>query len=86
MTLLRPGLLNPATKLFNCPIRGIMPIISRQPVGRDKDEEHYEVLIKRQTKDDKNQGTPRNYVSIPIGSTVVVQHEDVGLWTHGNVG
>ena len=52
-----------------------MPIINRPPVGRDKDEEHYEVLIKRQTKDDKNQGTPRNYVSIPIGSTVVVEWE-----------
>ena len=62
-----------------------MPIINRPPVGRDKDEEHYEALIKRQTKDDKNQGTPRNYVSIPIGSTVAVQHEDGGLWTHGTV-
>ena len=49
-----------------------MPIINRPLVGRDIDEEHYDVLIKWQTKDDKNQGTPRNYVSHPIGSTVVV--------------
>ena len=33
----------------------------------------------------KNQGTPRNYVSIPTGSTVAVQGEDGGLWTHGTV-
>ena len=55
-----------------------MPIINRPHVGRDKDEEHYEVLIERQTTDDKNQGTPRNNVSIPIRSTVAVQCEDWG--------
>ena len=38
--------------------------MNRPLVGRDNDEE--------QTKDDKNQGPPRNYVSIPIGSPVVV--------------
>ena len=62
-----------------------MPIINRPPVGRDKDEEHYEVLIKKQTKDDKNQGTPRNYVSVPIGSNVAVQQEDGELWIHGTI-
>ena len=49
------------------------------------DKVHYEVLVNRQTKDDKNQGTPRNYVSIHTGSTVAVQCEDGGLWTHGTV-
>ena len=76
MTQLGPGFPSLVTMLFNCPIRGKMPIISRPLVGRYKDEEHYEALVKRQTKDDKNQDTPRNYVSIPMGSTVVVQHED----------
>ena len=65
MTPLGPGLPNLATMLFNHPIRGIMSIINRPSVDRDNDEEHYEVLIKSQTKDDKNQGTPRNYVSFP---------------------
>ena len=51
-----------------------MPIISRPPVGTDKDEEHYEVLVKMQTKGGNNKGTPRNYVSFPTGSTVVVQY------------
>ena len=39
----------------------------------------------RQTKHDKNQGTLRNYVSVTTGSTVAVQHEDRGQWTHGSV-
>ena len=51
----------------------------------NNDEEHYEVLVNRQTKDDKNQGSPRNYVSIPTGSTVVVECEHGGPWTHGKV-
>ena len=62
-----------------------MPIGHRPPMGIDKDEEHYEVLVKRQTKDDKNQGTPRNYVSIPTGSTVVAQQADGRLCTHSTV-
>ena len=62
-------------------MRGIMLIINRPPVGIGKDEGHYEVLVKSK-KDDKNQDTPRNYVSIPTGSTVVVQCEDGEPWTH----
>ena len=58
-----------------------MPIINGPPMGIDKDKEQYEVLVKRQTKDDKSQGTSRNSVSISIGSTVA----DGGLWTHGTV-
>ena len=85
MTPQGPGFPSLATILFNCPIRGIMSIIKRAPMHIDKDEEHYEALVKRQTKDDNSQGTPRNYVSVPIGSTVVVQHEDEGPWTHGTV-
>ena len=81
MTPLGPELPSPATMLFNHPTTGIMPIINRPVVGRDNDEEHYEALIKRQTENDKKQDTPRYYVSIPIGSTVVVQQEYGGsLW------
>ena len=86
MTPLGPGLPSPVTMLFNCPIRGIMPIIDRPVVGKDNIEGLHELLIKRQTKENQNkQGTPRNYVSIPTGSTVVVQYEDKGLWTHDTV-
>ena len=34
---------------FNPPIRGIMPI-HRLPISSNNDEEHYEVLVERQTK------------------------------------
>ena len=58
MTPVGPGLPSLVTMLFICPIRGIMPIINRPLVGIDKDEEHYETLIKRQTKDDKSKVLP----------------------------
>ena len=69
---------SPAHMLFNSPIRGILAVINRPPVGIDNDQEHYEVIAKRKTKDDKGRDTPKMYVSIPIGSTVVVQQEDGG--------
>ena len=79
-----PGFPRPANVLFKQPIRGIMPIIKRPLVGIDSDEGHYEVLIKMQTKDDKTKVLP-NYVSIPKGSTVVVQLEDGEPLTHGTI-
>ena len=85
MNPLGPGLPSPATILFNHPIRGLMSIISRLPVGINNYEEHYAALVNRQMKDGKNQGTPRNYVSIPTGSTAAVQCEGGGLWIHGTV-
>ena len=59
MTPLGQVLPSPATVLFNCPIRGIMPMINRPTVGRDNDEEHYEALIKRQTKMHKTKVLPK---------------------------
>ena len=32
-----------------------------------------------------NHDTPTNYAFIPIGSSVVVQCKDGGLWTHGTI-
>ena len=34
---------------------------------------HYEPLVKRQTKQDKNHTTPRKYDFISVGSKVAVQ-------------
>ena len=62
-----------------------MPITNRPPIGLNNSDEDYEALVKRQTKNDKNHDTPRMYAPIPIGSTVAVQHEDGGPWTHGTV-
>ena len=36
-----------------------MPIINRLLVNSNNDDEHYEALVKRQTKNDKNQDTSR---------------------------
>ena len=50
-----------------------MPTIYRPPIGVNNDDEHYETLVKRQMKNDKNHDTYRNHAVIPIGSTVAVQ-------------
>ena len=71
-TPLGPGLLCPAKLLFNCPLRDIMPIINRPPVNSNKGNEHYEALIKRQTKNE-NHETSGNYAFSLLGSIVVVQ-------------
>ena len=65
MTPLQQGLPSPATMLFNCPIRGIMPIINRPLFGIDNDEKHHVVIIKRQMKDDKNKDIPKNMFLSP---------------------
>ena len=62
-----------------------MPKINKPLIGQNNNDEHYDELVKRQMKNDKNHDTPRIYASIPIGSTVVVQCEDGGPWTHGAV-
>ena len=62
-----------------------MPIINRLPINTNKDDEHYEALVTRETRNDKNYDTTRSYDSFPIGSTVVVQQEDDRPWTHGTV-
>ena len=50
-----------------------MLILSRPAFSPNNDDKHYEALVKRQTKKDKNHNTPRSYNFIPIGSTVAVQ-------------
>ena len=71
--------------LFNFPIRDIMPVINRPLVGTNNDDEDHKALIGRQSRKDKGKDTSIGFVSLPIGSTVAVQQEDRGLWTHGTV-
>ena len=59
-----------------------MPVLDRKPVSEDYDDEHHSKLD-RQHKNN-NDASPI-FASIPIGSAVVVQQEDGGLWTHGAV-
>ena len=42
------------------------------------------MLVKRQTKNDRNHDTPRDFTFIPIGSTVAVQWEGGDRWTHSS--
>ena len=62
-----------------------MPVIDRKPIGGDNDDEHHNKLVHRQHKNDTNNDASPVFASIPKGSTVVVQQEDGGLWTHGMV-
>ena len=43
------------------------------------------MLIIRQKRNDKDKCTSKNFVSLPIGSAVVVQCKDGGPWTHGMI-
>ena len=84
-TPLRQGLPSPAMLLFNCPVRGIIHAKDRQPINIDNDDEHHKNLMHRQGINDQDNDTSKIFMSIAIGSTVVVQWEDGGLWTFGTV-
>ena len=43
------------------------------PINSDNDDEHYEVLVNRQAKNDKKYDTANNYDLFSIRSTVVAQ-------------
>ena len=62
-----------------------MPVVDRKPVSTDNDDEHHNTLIHRQCKNGTNNDASQVFVSIPIGSTVAVQWEDGGPWTHGTI-
>ena len=50
--LLGQGLPSPDTLLFDCLVRGIMPVIDRLPICTNNDEEHHKALVDRQCKND----------------------------------
>ena len=70
-TPLGPGLLSPATLLFNRQVQGIMPVLDCKPIGQDHDDDHYGKLMDRQHKNDND--TPPVFPYIHRGSAVVVQ-------------
>ena len=49
-----------------------MQINNRIPINSDNDDDHYEALVKRQKRNNKNYDTSRNYDLFSIGSTVAV--------------
>ena len=62
-----------------------MPVINRLPIGIDNDVKHHKALVDRQCRNDQDKDTSKNLVSLPIGSTLAVQQEDGGPWTHGTI-
>ena len=62
-TPLGQGLTSPATLLFNCPIRGIMPLLIRPLINTNNNDDHCVTLVERDTKADKNYDTLRKYNS-----------------------
>ena len=50
-----------------------MLIVNRLPISVGNDDEHHEVLVEIQTKNNRNHDAPRKYTLLPIGSTVAVQ-------------
>ena len=53
-TQLGPGLLSPATLLFNQPVHGIMPVLDRMPVSENYDDEYHSKLVDRQHKNNND--------------------------------
>ena len=62
-----------------------MPIVNRLMINSINNDEHYEALVTRQTKNDKNKDAFRNYASFSVGFTVAAQNEDGGPWTNSTV-
>ena len=60
MTPLGQGLPRPTTMLLNYLVSGIMPIINRPPVSIGNDDEHHQVIINRQTKNEKEKDSSKN--------------------------
>ena len=73
LTPLGQGLPCPATLLFNCLVRGIMPIIDRPLINTNNDDEHDTALVNRQYRNEQGIDTSKNFAFLPIGSTVAVQ-------------
>ena len=60
-TPLEQGLPSPPILFFNCPIRDIIPTITRKPTNADNNDDHYEAIIARQNK----AGTLKEYTLFP---------------------
>ena len=49
-----------------------MLIVNRPPINSKNDDEHYEALVNRQTRNDKIYDTSRSYAFFPLESTEVI--------------
>ena len=67
LTLVGPGLPNPAVILFNRPIQGILPKIKRAQIFYDYDNHHYTTFKKGQDVNDKNKDASEIIQLYPLG-------------------
>ena len=77
------GLPSPAMLLFNRPGRGLLPQINREPININNDDVQYRAFKAHQSKYITDSDTHKESPSFLIGSTVAIQCEDEGPWTHG---
>ena len=82
---LEQGLPSPGTLSFDQPKRSIMSILNRPLINTNNTDDHYKTLVKWQTEGGKIYDTLRNFYSISIGYTVVVQSDDGALRMHGAI-
>ena len=64
---------------------GKLPEIKRAPIFYDYDDDYYAALNSRQDINHKNSNSLGDHSFIPTESTVVVQSEVGGPWTHCKV-
>ena len=64
------------------PIRGLRPLMNGEPISINNDDAQYEAIKTHQHKYVKDSDTHKELLSFPIGSTVAMQHEYGGPWTH----
>ena len=81
--LVSTGLPGPTTMLFNRLIRALLLKIGREPMNVNKYDEYYEALKSRQEAFSKGNDIHKDSILFSSGSTVVVQMENRGPWTHG---
>ena len=67
------GLLSPASLLFMRPAIGILPKYSRLPILFNQDDDHYDVLLKRQSNADNIQEILKNIPFLSTEAIVVLQ-------------
>ena len=76
LTLISPRLPSLAMGMFNRPARGLLTKFHRPFMLHDNDENNHLALVKRQPH--AYVDTHRNIPFLPLGSNVVMQHEDTG--------
>ena len=62
-----------------------MLVMNRATINANNNDNHYEALVERPEKADRNYDTPRNYYSLLIGYNLVSQQEDGRSQTHGDI-